>query len=153
MVAGCGDFQYATRVGLAFYFGEIGMRLRNCCAFRAGLRRQWFLSREMSEHLQQRIRRIHYRLPHQRRLRRALSREDECPAIAVRLQRHRECTANRPQIAGQRKLTGELEFAQSMPLQLSGRNQQVRSESVPMVRSAAIADVEFVHQIPLTGKT
>jgi len=93
MAAGSSNLQYASCVRLAFHFGEVGMRLRNYGVFGTCLRRQRFLAREMSAHLQQRVRGIHHRLAHQRRLRRALPRQDESTAIAMRLQRHRQCAA------------------------------------------------------------
>lgn len=76
--------------------------LRNGLVVHRGATRQHLTARKMRTHREQIRSRVHDCVAHQRSLGRARDRQYERAPFAVRLERHRECTTNRPQLSGQR---------------------------------------------------
>jgi hypothetical protein len=107
VTAGRGDLERALRLVLAAYVGEIGHRRADLRARGLELR-QRRVAREVRAHVEQRARRMHRGVGHQRRLRGARMGQHERAAVVARREHHRERAAHGAQLAGERELAGEL---------------------------------------------
>ena len=119
MPAGRGNFQRALCVRLTFDVGKVWVIESNRSGGFRDVRQKGLPERKVRAHLEQRPGLVYARAPDQGRLVGARRRKHEDSAVARGPPGHGERAANRAQLSGQGKLSGEFVLRKPVGLQLA----------------------------------